>query len=97
MFEHVPADIYANDQYFRSVSPYWLAQTMQSPDRQVIWIDIGDQDHWNWNARALRATLEARGISHQFTMFAGQHEGEYWVEHVPDYLRFYASVLPRAR
>jgi len=26
-------------------------------------------------------------------LFPGPHEAEYWIEHVPDYLRYYASAL----
>jgi len=29
----------------------------------------------------------------EFHEFPGPHEAEYWIEHVPDYLRFYSSAL----
>jgi enterochelin esterase-like enzyme len=97
MFEHVPADIYDSDQYFRTVSPYWIAQRATRLEQSKIWIDIGADDHWEWNARALHATLEARSVVHQYNVLDGKHEAEYWIEHVPKYLRFYAASLPRAR
>ena len=95
LFEHAAAAAYRDEAFFRAHNPYWLAQTATGLERVSFWIDIGDEDHWRWNTRAIQATLAARGIPHRFTVLPGRHEGEYWVEHVGLYLRYYDSVLAR--
>ena len=94
-FEHASAEAYRDAAFFRAHNPYWLAQTAGGLDRVQLWIDVGTEDHWRWNTRAIHATLEARGIPHEFTVLPGRHEGEYWVENVGLYLRYYDRVLAR--
>jgi S-formylglutathione hydrolase FrmB len=93
LFEHAPAEVYGNEDYFKDHNPFWLAQAAPGAAKVQFWIDVGDDDPWRWNARAIRAALLARGIAHEFHMPAGGHEGDYWVAHVGDYLRFYSRAL----
>ena len=95
LFEHASAEAYRDDAFFRAHNPYWIAQWAPDLDRVTFWIDVGDEDHWRWNTRAIHATLTARGIPHEFTVLPGRHEGEYWVENVDLYLRYYDRVLAR--
>ena len=46
-------------------------------------------------ALLLHETLLERGIDHQWTTWPGDHDGEYWVTHIPDYVRFYSHALTR--
>jgi enterochelin esterase-like enzyme len=93
LFEHVPADVYGSEAYFRAHNPFWLAQDVAGAERIKIWIDVGDDDPWRWNATAIHAALDARGIVHEFHMPPGTHEGDYWVAHLDDYLGFYSRSL----
>lgn len=59
----------------------------------TIWIDMGDEDFWLSRGEALRAALVESGLTHEWRVFPGDHCGDYWEEHIPDYLRFYDSAL----
>jgi enterochelin esterase-like enzyme len=48
---------------------------------------------WRPNVEVFERAVTDRGIELTWQMFPGQHESEYWIEHVPDYVRFYAEAL----
>jgi enterochelin esterase-like enzyme len=48
---------------------------------------------WLPNIKAVRDALVDRGLHPNWHNFPGPHEAEYWIEHVPDYLRFYGAAL----
>ena len=96
LFEHVPADVYGNEAYFRARNPFWLAQDEPGAALVKIWIDVGDEDPWRWNARGIHTALEARGIDHEFHLLPGIHDAEYWIDHVDEYLAYYDRVLVRS-
>jgi enterochelin esterase-like enzyme len=50
---------------------------------------------WLPNIKAVHEALVERGIEPSWNMFPGPHEAEYWIEHIPDYLRFYSGTLER--
>lgn len=93
LFENAPADVYGDEGYFRDRNPFWLAQAAPGAAHIKIWIDVGDEDPWRWNARAIHGALEARGIAHEFRLWAGIHDGDYWTAHIDDYLRYYDRAL----
>jgi enterochelin esterase-like enzyme len=76
--------------------PIWLAQHAPDLDKLRIWLDAGDSDIWLDNISVLHRALLARGVQHEWHVFPGEHEAEYWIAHVPDYIRFYASALGTA-
>lgn len=76
--------------------PIWLARNAPDLDQLHIWIDIGDSDIWLENVSVLHQALVARGVRHEWHVFPGEHEAEYWIAHVPDYLRFYANSMTPA-
>jgi enterochelin esterase-like enzyme len=41
----------------------------------------------------VHTTLVGEGLHVEWHLFPGPHEAEYWIEHVPDYLRFYSAAL----
>jgi enterochelin esterase-like enzyme len=62
---------------------------------KLIWLDVGRDDLWLANVEALHAQLDALDVPHQFRLFGGEHNGVYWTEHLPDYLRFYSTAFDR--
>jgi enterochelin esterase-like enzyme len=73
--------------------PIWLAKNAPDLDKLQIWIDIGAEDIWLDNVTVLHQALVESGVAHQWVLFPGEHEAEYWIDHTPDYLRFYAPAL----
>ncbi len=83
-------------QYARR-APIPLAARAPRIHELKIWIDVGDQDDWIGRVEVLHGTLEQRGIDHQWSVFPGDHDGDYWKRHVADYLRFYGAALSPER
>lgn len=74
-------------------NPIWLAANVQGLERMTYWLDVGADDWWRPNIEDLRDALLAAHLQLYWNVFAGTHEAEYWIEHVPDYLRFYSATL----
>ena len=74
-------------------NPIWLAQNRAGLSSLKIWIDVGSDDIWLPNIDAVRAAVVAQGLNLEWHEFPGPHEAEYWIGHVPDYLRFYSAAL----
>ena len=60
---------------------------------QNIIIDCGDRDFFFEVNMALHNALEAKGIAHDFTIRAGQHSWQYWVESLENHLKFFQQAL----
>jgi enterochelin esterase-like enzyme len=73
--------------------PIWLSRNGAGVDRMLYWIDVGDEDWWRPNIEELHAAFESGGLNVSWHVFPGTHEAEYWIDHVPDYLRFYSDNL----
>jgi S-formylglutathione hydrolase FrmB len=72
------------------------ARTTADPFGDVpVWVDGGDEDPFRADGEALVAALRAGGSDVQLHRWPGGHEGKYWEEHMPAYLRFYARALER--
>ena len=71
------------------------ALAANAPDIETsnIWIDAGEDDPWLERDTVLHEALLARGIAHNWNIFPGAHDGDYWTRNLPAYLRFYDSVL----
>jgi enterochelin esterase-like enzyme len=78
---------------FAARDPVSLASTAPGLEQLQIWIDIGEEDPWYSRALELHEALVARGIDHEFHVWPGGHDGEYWTSHIPDYLRYYSYAL----
>jgi len=78
---------------FQYHNPIWLAANMPGVERMTYWLDVGADDWWRPNIEDLRDALFAARLNLTWRVFAGTHEAEYWIEHVPDYLRFYSDNL----
>jgi enterochelin esterase-like enzyme len=88
-----PALWFLAGQTFWDNNPVWLVQHRSGIERLQIWIDAGTDDVWLPNITILRDTILARGLQLTWRVYTGPHEADYWIEHVPDYLRFYGGVL----
>ena len=60
---------------------------------QNIIIDCGDRDFFFEVNMALHKALEDKGIAHDFTIRAGQHSWQYWVESLEKHLGFFEQAL----
>jgi enterochelin esterase-like enzyme len=74
-------------------NPVWLAQHRPGIESVRIWLDAGTDDVWLPNIKAVHDALVDRGLEPSWNTFPGPHEAEYWIEHIPDYLRFYSEAL----
>jgi enterochelin esterase-like enzyme len=88
-----PALWFLSGQTFWDNNPIWLAQHRPGLDSLKIWLDAGDEDIWLPNIEQVRAVLVDEGLNLDWHLFAGPHEAEYWIAHVPDYLHFYGASL----
>ncbi|MBV9171478.1 MAG: prolyl oligopeptidase family serine peptidase [Chloroflexi bacterium] len=88
-----PALWFLHDQDFWDNDPVWLIENRSGLDSLSIWLDVGDEDVWLPNIEAVHQALTDQGLKHEWHIFSGTHEAEYWIEHVPDYLRFYGAAL----
>jgi enterochelin esterase-like enzyme len=88
-----PSLWFLTGQNFWENDPIWLAQHQAGLDTLKIWLDAGSEDVWLPNIEAVHAALVEEGLHVEYHEFPGPHEAEYWIEHVPDYLRFYSAAL----
>ena len=69
--------------------PKWL-DDIPSGSAPQFYIDMGDQDPELNTARNVERLLSDRHLPHDWHMFTGTHEEEYWNRHLQKYLLWYA-------
>ncbi|MGE0059025.1 MAG: alpha/beta hydrolase, partial [Dehalococcoidia bacterium] len=75
--------------YFEAHYPVTLVQFQtEVAKRLTISIDVGDVDIWLTNAVAFHEELNRLGVRHEWHVWPGEHNAEYWTAHVVDNLRF---------
>lgn len=103
-YEIAPA-YYGDRQYFEAHYPVELVRQKTDIARKLnIWLDVGLTDEWLTNVEAFHDELATLGIAHEWLIWRGSpttpcstatspcgHNGNYWGEHAPEYLRFYGS------
>jgi enterochelin esterase-like enzyme len=87
------SQIYGVGADFALREPIDLANTAPNIDNLKIWIDAGEEDPWLPRDEMLNDNLGERGIAHNWTVLSGGHDGDYWIQNIPTYLRFYDSLL----
>ena len=87
------SQIYGQGADFAQREPIQLASTAPDLDALKIWIDAGEEDPWLERDQMLHDNLVERGIAHNWSVLPGGHDGDYWIQNLPAYLRFYDSVL----
>lgn len=72
-------------------APFWFAEI---PEEQLprIWIDIGVLDVNLDAANVFEQRLTKYRIPHEWHIYLGTHNEDYWEAHVEDYLRWYAQA-----
>lgn len=73
-----------------NTAPFWFKEI---PEDQLprIWIDIGVLDVNLDAANQFEVRLTKYRIPHEWHIFLGTHNEDYWQAHVEDYLRWYAE------
>lgn len=68
----------------------WLAEI---PRDQLprIYLDVGDKDLWLAEAMEIEMLVDEADIPHEWYLFSGYHDEEYWGSHVEQYLRWYSA------
>ena len=69
--------------------PKWLDE-IPSGSTPQLYIDMGNQDPELNTARYVERLLSDRHLPHEWHMFTGTHEEEYWKQHLQKYLLWYA-------
>lgn len=65
--------------------------------RAAHWLDVGTQDPFRGADTTFATALRRSGYGVRFTVWPGQHGGDYWRSHYRAYLDFYARALTSCR
>ena len=58
-----------------------------------IFLDVGESDTELGFNTLFESNLTALGVPHEWHLYPGAHDEDYWKAHVEEYLRWYAEVL----
>jgi enterochelin esterase-like enzyme len=72
-----------------------MAKTVTDVGTLRIWIDAGNRDWAQKDAKKLAADLDKIQVSYQLSFGEGPHDDPTWAARVADYLSFYSSQWPR--
>lgn len=75
-------------------SPLTLARSANLASLK-IYFDCGDQDDFGFEsgATALDKILSSRHIAHEFHLYPGRHDWQYFAEHLPSSLQFHSRLF----
>lgn len=73
--------------------PFALAESLVECAAPAIRFDCGEDDFLIESNREFHAHLDKLGIPHEYDEFPGDHNWEYWDEHVREALAFHCAVL----
>ena len=54
-------------------------------------MDIGENDSNYTEAEALHESLLYQEIPHEWRIYPGLHDGDYWQSHLGEYLKWYSA------
>jgi S-formylglutathione hydrolase FrmB len=76
-------------------SPFTLARESPPPAGLQIYFDCGTEDDYGFNrgAEEFHDLLESLHIPHEFHLYPGGHDINYFAEHLPDSLAFQSKAL----
>lgn len=85
---HSPAIFYSDAQQMRT----WLDTIPKDQIPQVL-VDIGERDRPEIldSAYWFADLLDEKGVAHEWYLFSGFHNEEYWSSHLEQYLKWYAQ------
>jgi S-formylglutathione hydrolase FrmB len=84
-----------NEGFWRRESPFAIVKEGPKPEGLQIYFDCGTDDEFGFykgNAQ-FDKLLTARGIPHQFHLYPGGHDWEYFAEHLPASFEFQSRAL----
>jgi S-formylglutathione hydrolase FrmB len=58
-----------------------------------LWLDCGREDFLISDNRGFHARLDALGVAHQYHEFPGEHNWDYWDDHIRQAIAFHATAL----
>lgn len=92
-FDTAPAYFGSRD-YFETHDPGSLVKRNPAIARALrIWLDVGDRDNWNPIATGFHQELVDLQVPHEFHVFSGVHEDNYWTANLRAYIEFYSRAL----
>jgi enterochelin esterase-like enzyme len=75
------------------VNPVDLALTQEGLETMRLWLDRGMNDFAADGLDLMDERLTDRGLAHEYTIYpVGEHNNDYWIQHVAEYLRFYTAT-----
>jgi poly-gamma-glutamate synthesis protein (capsule biosynthesis protein) len=72
-------------------NPLDLALNAEGIEPLRVWLDRGVDDFAGPNLDLMHERLNQRGIEHTYVVQPGEHNNQYWSQHVLEYLQFYAE------
>lgn len=80
-------------------SPFTLARQARGLAGLRIYFDCGREDHYGFDVGAQRfhELLDQLGIPHEFHLYPGGHDWDYFAEHMDESLQFHWRAFDRAR
>ena len=83
--------------YWERESPFTIVRTSSKPADLPIYFDCGTDDDFGFNvgAQKFHELLVSRGIPHEFHLYPGGHDMDYFSEHLPASLEFHSRVFAK--
>ncbi len=84
-----------NAAFWRRENPFTIVKDGPRPAGLQIYFDCGTEDDFGFNkgAQQFHDLLNARGITHQFHLYPGGHDWEYFAEHLPASFEFQSHAF----
>jgi len=58
-----------------------------------FYLDAGEHDRYLFSAVEFEAALDQAGVAHDWYLFQGLHDDDYWAAHMERYIRWYADFF----
>jgi S-formylglutathione hydrolase FrmB len=81
--------------YWNRESPFTIVRDRPRPRGLAIYFDCGTEDSYGFNrgAEAFHKLLVERGIPHEFHLYPGAHDWDYFAQHLPASLEFHSRAF----
>jgi enterochelin esterase-like enzyme len=77
-------------------NPLDLILSAPNLETMALWLDRGAQDYAAPGLDIMNDRMQERGLTYTYNIYpTGEHNNDYWREHVAEYLRFYAGSFAR--
>jgi len=81
--------------FWERESPFTIVRTTPKPSGLPIYFDCGTDDEFGFNlgAQQFHDLLKAHGIPHEFHLYPGGHDLDYFSKHLPASLEFHSNAF----